>query len=86
MTQENAVKDSLAKENKRLEGIVTSLNAEKDKMASEKKTLEDNLGGLRETVDAAFGSEKMIDMLTARNLELEDRFDFWFSDAHFNHF
>ena len=73
MAQENALKDNLAKENKRLEGIVTSLTAEKEKMATDKKALEDDLGGLRETVDAAFGSEKMIDMLTARNLELEDR-------------
>ena len=73
MAEQNAVKDTLEKENKRLDAAVTSMSAEKDKLAAEKKSTEEEMNNLRESVDAAFGSEKMIEMLTAKNLELEDK-------------
>ena len=73
MAEQNAVKDAFEKDHKRLEATVAALTAEKEKLASEKKVAEEESSNLKESVDAAFGSEKMIEMLTSKNLELEEK-------------
>ncbi|XP_054715977.1 dynactin subunit 1-like [Uloborus diversus] len=52
---------------------ITELSRAKEKLSALVDDYEKQLGELKEQVDAALGSEEMIELLTERNLALEDR-------------
>ncbi|XP_042217203.1 dynactin subunit 1-like isoform X5 [Homarus americanus] len=52
---------------------ITDLSRAKEKLASQTAQLEQTISDLQEQVDAALGAEEMVEMLTDRNLNLEEK-------------
>ncbi|VBB30526.1 unnamed protein product [Acanthocheilonema viteae] len=66
-------KQELTKENERLKDELTSLTKMCEKLKKESDSYENIIAELRERVDIAMGSEKMIETLTDRNLDMEEK-------------
>ena len=54
-------------------GQVESLSKENEKVKKQNDELEGTIGDLQEQVDAALGAEEMVENLTTKTLDLEDR-------------
>ena len=63
----------LQKDNEELKRNNTELTKSSDKYQSENETLEAQIGELQEQVDAALGAEEMVENLTTKCLDLEDK-------------
>uniref|UniRef100_A0A1I7VG71 Dynactin subunit 1 n=1 Tax=Loa loa TaxID=7209 RepID=A0A1I7VG71_LOALO len=66
-------KQELMSENERLKDELASLTKMCEKMKKDSDAYENIIAELRERVDIAMGSEKMIEALTDRNLDLEEK-------------
>ncbi|TGZ41043.1 hypothetical protein CRM22_011236 [Opisthorchis felineus] len=65
----------LGKEVTVLESEVSQLTTEKERLSTELKQSLEQMIELKEQVDAALGADQMVDQLTQRNLELEEKLD-----------
>ncbi|CAG9538948.1 unnamed protein product [Cercopithifilaria johnstoni] len=66
-------KQELTKENERLKDELASLTKMCEKIKKDSDAYENIIAELREQVDVAMGSEKMIEALTDRNLDMEEK-------------
>uniref|UniRef100_A0A158Q7V8 Dynactin subunit 1 n=1 Tax=Elaeophora elaphi TaxID=1147741 RepID=A0A158Q7V8_9BILA len=66
-------KQELTKENERLKDELASLTKMCEKIKKDADAYENIIAELRERVDIAMGSEKMIEALTDRNLDMEEK-------------
>ncbi|XP_015930705.2 dynactin subunit 1 [Parasteatoda tepidariorum] len=71
--QEKQDQQRLQKEFDQQRSEISELSRAKEKLSGLVEDYERQLGELKEQVDAALGSEEMIELLTERNLTLEDR-------------
>lgn len=71
--QEKQEQQRTQKEIDQQKSEITELSRAKEKLSLLVDDYEKQLGELKEQVDAALGSEEMIELLTERNLALEDR-------------
>ncbi|VDP12003.1 unnamed protein product, partial [Onchocerca flexuosa] len=66
-------KQEITKENERLKDELASLTKMCEKLKKDSDAYENIIAELRERVDVAMGSEKMIETLTAKNLDMEEK-------------
>lgn len=70
--EDKAELSRITKEIEKLKSECSNLQKSKDKLGVDNKALEDQIVDLKEQVDSALGAEEMVQILTDKNLALED--------------